>query len=192
VSDKEQGNWFKRHKVLTVIFGFVLLIIIVSAVSSDSSKTSSGGKKAGSSNAQKTYRFADRADKQKKDIEVLPNEPATLDGVKMTVTSAEYKTAISEFETAASGKTYALVNVSLENTSDKTKPYNPFDFRVQTASGQVLDATVVSTPSLNSGDLVTGGKVSGVIPFEVPVEDGHQYLIWKPGLSSDRAIVQIK
>ncbi len=189
MSDKKQGNWFKRHKVLSVILGLVLLVVVVSAVGGGSSKTSNGG---GSNNAEKTYRFADRADKQKKDIEVVPNEAATLDGVKMTVTGAEYKTAISEFETAASGKTYALVTVSLENTGDKTKPYNPFDFRVQTASGQVLDPTVVSTPGLNSGDLVAGGKVSGVIPFEVPVEDGHQYLIWKPGFGSERAIVQIK
>lgn len=183
-------SWFKRHKILSVILGLVLLVIVASAVGGGSSKT--GSSKNGGSSAQKTYRFADRADKQKQDIEVMPNEAATLDGVKMTVTGAEYKTAISDFETAASGKTYVLVNVSLENTGDKTKPYNPYDFRVQTASGQVLDPTIVSTPSLNSGDLVAGGKVSGIISFEVPVEDGHQYLIWKPGLSSDRAIVQIK
>lgn len=190
---KEEKNWFSRHKVLTVILVIVGLAIIGGAMGSsgDSSSGGSGGS-GSSSSAAKEYRFTDRADKQEKDVELAVGEAGTVDGVKLTVTAAEYKTSLSEFETAASGKTYVLATVELENTSDRTKPYNPFDFRVQTAGGQVLDPTIVTTPTLNSGDLVTGGKASGVVAFEVPVEEGSQYLIWKPGLASDRAIVQIK
>ncbi|HKU18279.1 MAG TPA: DUF4352 domain-containing protein [Candidatus Saccharimonadales bacterium] len=190
MSNQQKRNWFARHKVLTVILAFVVIGIIAAAAGGGSSNTS-GGAKASNNNA-KTYRFADRADKQAKDVELLPNESGTVDGVKLAVTGAEYKTAISDFETAANGKTYVIADVSLENTSDRTKPYNPFDFRIQTAGGQVLDPTVTTVKTLDSGDLVTGGKASGKIVFEVPVEDGHQYLIWKPGLSSDRAIVQVK
>lgn len=106
----------------------------------------------------------------------------------------QYATSLGEFDNADSGKTYVVADVTLENTSDSTKPYNEFDFRMQTAGGQVLDGTVVSsiTDVLNSGDIVTGGKSTGKVVFQVPVETGHQYLIWKPGLDSDRAIVQTK
>jgi hypothetical protein len=41
--------------------------------------------------------------------------------------------------------------------------------------------------------MVAGGKASGKIVFEVPVEDGHQYVIWKPNaFNADRAVVRVK
>ncbi len=62
-------------------------------------------------------------------------------------------------------------NVGLENTSGETKPYNVFDFRIQAGGGQVLDHAFASVDNpLNSGDLVAGGKVSGQIIFEAPIE----------------------
>ncbi len=186
-------NWFKKHKILTVILALVLVGIIAGAAGgSKTNNNGSSGTKA-SSSAAKQYRFNDRADKQPTDVEVLPNEAATVGGVKMTVTSVNYASSLGEFQTADQGKTYLVASVGLENTSNKTQSYNEFDFRVQTAGGQVLDgnATTVDSP-LSSGDLVAGGKVSGKVVFQVPVEDGHQYIIWKPGLASDRAIVQVK
>lgn len=190
--DKKDGNWFKRHKVLTVILAIILIIIVAQAAGGGSD--SKNGISGNASNSAKTYRFNDRADKQKEDVEALPGEAATVDGVKMTLTNVEYKASLSDFETAASGKTYVVADVTLENTSNKTQPYNVFNFRVQTAGGQVLDGAVTgSVTTINSGDMVAGGKASGKIVFEVPVEDGHQYVIWKPGAyDAARAIVQVK
>jgi len=175
--------------VLTGILVFLLIVIIASAAS--------GGGQDGTnqvSNTEKTYRFEDRADKQKKDIELLPNESGTVEGVKMTVTGVEYLAQINEFDIADSGKTYVVVDVALENTGNETRSYNVFDFRIQTAGGQVLDPAFSTVDNqLGSGDLVSGGKVTGKVVFEVNVEDGHQYLIWKPNaLKSDRVIVQLK
>lgn len=168
-----------------------MLGIAVSA--SGGGSTDNGSSNGGTSNAEKTYKFNDRADKQDKDVEVLPGEAATVGGVKMTVSGVEYKTRLNDFETADSGKTYVVADVALENTSNETQPYNVFDFRVQTSGGQVLDGTITTIQTLSSGDLVAGGKVSGKVVFEVPVEEGHQYLIWKPNaFNSDRAIVQVK
>lgn len=188
----KDGSWFKRHKVLTGILAIIVLVIIVQAAGGD--KQSTNGVSGGSSNTAKTYRFDDRADKQREDVETIPGETATVDGVKMTLSNVEYKTSLSEFETATSGKTYVIADVTLENTSDKTKPYNVMDFRIQTAGGQVLDGAFTgSVTTINSGDMVTGGKVSGKVVFETPTEDGHQYVIWKPGAyDAARAIVQIK
>lgn len=192
MSSKE-GNWFNRHKVLTTILAFVLLIIVASTFSSDSSNDSSNTA-SNESGGEKSYRFNDRADKQEKDVEVAVNEPATVDGVKMTITKITKKTAIDEFETAEKGKTFVIADVVLENVSEDTKPYNVFDFRIQTQSGEVLDGAFATVKKpLSSGDLVTSGKTSGQIVFEAPIEKGNQYIIWKPNpVESDRAIVQVK
>jgi hypothetical protein len=188
-------KWFKKHKILTVILVIIVIAVISSAAGgskSNNSGSNSGGSNNSSSSA-KTYKFDERADKQAKDVEVLPGEAATVGGVKMTLTGVEYKASLSDFEKADDGKTYVIADVTLENTSNKTQPYNVFDFRIQTAGGQVLDGGITSTKTLSSGDLVAGGKASGKIVFEVPVEDGHQYVIWKPNAyNSDRAIVRVK
>lgn len=183
-------GWFKKHKLLTVILAIIVIAGISSAASGGKSNKSSGG----NNSSAKTYKFDERADKQPKDIEALSGESATVDGVKMTLTGIEYKTSFSEYEKAESGKTYVVADVALENTSNKTQPYNVFNFRIQTAGGQVLDGAFATVPSpLGSGDMVAGGKASGKIVFSVPVEDGHQYVIWKPNAyNADRAIVRVK
>ena len=186
-------NWFKKHKTLTVILAFIVIAIIASAASGGSCTSNNSSNGSNKSNAEKTYKFNERADKQPKDVEVMPGEAATVGGVKMTLTGVEYKTNLSEYETAESGKTYVIADVALENTSNETQPYNVLNFRIQTAGGQVLDGAFSTIPTLSSGDMVAGGKASGKIVFEVPVEEGHQYVIWKPNsFNADRAIVQVK
>lgn len=46
MADKKQGNWFARHKVLTVIGAIVALIIIVSTASGGSNNTPTASKPA--------------------------------------------------------------------------------------------------------------------------------------------------
>lgn len=195
MADTKKKNWFVRHKVWSVVLGLIILAIIGSATSSgsDNTQTASTTNASGKSSSKaETFRFADRADKQKGDVELLVGETGSIDGVNLTVTSAQYKTELDEFDTADSGKTYAVVTIKLDNTSNSTRSFNPYDFRIQTASGQVLDPAITGTDTLDSGDLVAGGKVTGNIVYEVPVEQGHEYLIWKPGAFSGRAIVQLK
>jgi hypothetical protein len=170
-------EWFKKHKILTVIGIIVLLAIIGGAAGGGNKSNNSSSSSGGSNNSKnkKTFKFDERADKQTKDVEVLPGETATIDGVKMTVSGVEYKTSLSDFETAETGKTYVVADVALENTTNKTQPYNILNFRIQTSGGQVLDSAFTTVPNLlSSGDMVAGGKASGKIVFEVPVEDGHQ------------------
>lgn len=197
MADQKKKNWFVRHKILTGILVLIVIGVVVGGSGGESTKTQTNGSNTASvnnSDNKKSYRFDDRADKQPKDVEILPSEPATVGGVQVTISGIEYKTKLGDFDVADDGKTYVMADIALENTSKETQPYNAFDFRIQTAGGQVLDrdwATV--KPELSSGDLVSGGKVSGKIVFEVPIEDGHQYIIWKPNsIKSDRAIIQVK
>lgn len=195
MSNKEKdGNWFKRHKILTVILALIAIGVIVSATGGNKTNKSSSNGGSKTSSGEKTYKFNERADKQPKDVEVLSGETATVGGVKMTLSNVEYKTNLSDYEKAEDGKTYVVVDATLENTTNKTQAYNSLYFRIQTTGGQVLDSTFATVPNpLKSGDIVAGGKVSGKVVFEVPIEEGHQYVIWKPGAySADRAIVQVK
>lgn len=195
MAEEKKKNWFSRHKVLSVILAVVVIGIFAAASSGGSNsgdKSSANAAGKSSKSSAKIYRFNDRADKQASDIEVLPNEAATIDGVKMTVSDVQYTTSIGEFDTADAGKTYVIATVNMENTGNKTQSYNGADFRLQTVGGQVLDTTISTADSqLNYGDLVSGGKVSGKVVFEVPIEKGNEYIIWKPNWNPTRAVVQV-
>ncbi len=190
-------EWFKNHKIATAIIVLVFIAGIGGAAGSggdtDSLNGASNSNNGVSAPRGDTYRFEDRADKQKDDVEVLPGEVATVGGVQMTLTDVQTKVKLNEFEVAESGNTYLIADVMLENVSDETQPYNVFDFRIQTASGQVLDGAFTTLDTIGSGDIVAGGKATGSIVFEVPAEEGHQYVIWKPNaFNADRAVVQVQ
>lgn len=192
----DQRNWFVRHKILSVFLAIIVLAILGSALGGGSSKNTSSNtnnSNGSSESKDKTYRFNERADKQSKDVEIVPGESGTVDGRKLTVVTVERKASLGEFMQAPSGKIYVVANVTIENVSDRTQTYNVFDFRLQTASGQVIDPYIGGNNDLNSGDLVKGGKVSGNVTFEAPVETASQYIIYKPNSAiSDRVIVEVK
>lgn len=192
-------SWLSQYMAVPIIVAISLLLsfFLFTRDSSDTSSSNSGKNSTTKTQSaeSKQYRFVDRADKQAKDVELLPSESGTVGGIKLTVTGVQYATQLGDYDRADSGKTYIVVAVNLVNTSNETESYDEYDFRVQTAGGQVLDSsyTLSVTDTLSSGDLVAGGTVNGKLVFEVPQEDGHQYLIWKPSyVDSDRAIVQLK
>jgi septal ring-binding cell division protein DamX len=121
---EKKKSWFARHKILTVILAFIVIGVIASAAGGGSKSTNSTSGSGKSNSGEKTYRFNDRADKQSKDVEVLPGETATVGDVKMMLTNVEYKTSVSDYEKAEDGKTYVVADVTLENNSNKTQPYN--------------------------------------------------------------------
>ncbi|OQX50512.1 hypothetical protein B5M47_03785 [candidate division CPR3 bacterium 4484_211] len=188
-------SWFARHKVLTVVLVIMGGIVVLGVLGGGGSSTDTDNRgDSGATPTTRQYRFMGRVDAQPKDIEIVVGENATLEGLKLTVNDITRTSAVSEFEKAESGKEFVIVDVSLENVSDKTEQYSYFDFRIQTAAGQVLDTSLVLVDGrLGSGDLVAGGKVAGKVTFEVPKEEGHQYLIYKPNAwKADRIIVQVQ
>ena len=95
-----------------------------------------------------------------------------LGGYTATVTGAELATDVF-------GDQILAVHVVVENRATRTQPYNLFDWRVQDASGRVLDPTVSTRDDdLGSGDLVSGGRVTGTVAFKVG--PGTYYVLYKP------------
>jgi hypothetical protein len=121
--------------------------------------------------------YPGRIDAQPKDQERAIGQSATIDGVAATTTSASFRQSLSDFEQDG----YIVVNVTLRNGGTKAAPYNPFDWRIQSPSGQVLDPTGTGMEGqLESGDLVQGGTVSGAIAFKIGATKGQFYILWKP------------
>ena len=202
--NEKKGSGLGKKLGLGCLGLFILAIIVTAAgeggrqtkkEETTTPQTQESKEEAKPSTTTEEYRFKDRSDSQPKDIELVVGESAELDGLKVSFTNAQRTTALSEYSKADSGKEFVIITASFENVSDRTQSYNSLDFRVQTAEGQVLDHHWFNPrdDDLESGDLVTGGKVTGTIVFEVPKEEGHQYILYKPNAwKPDRIVVQIQ
>jgi hypothetical protein len=119
--------------------------------------------------------YPDRPDTQTDDHEALAGDCVRIAGLTAFVDSAAMVG-----DPAGFGDPQLIVTVTERNRDDAAKPYNLFDWRIQTPEGQVLDPGIPwnTDASLGSGDLVPGGSVSGDVAFDVG--PGTYYVIWKP------------
>jgi hypothetical protein len=120
--------------------------------------------------------YPDRVDRQAdNDHEARIGDPVRLAGYTATVNSA------TTYTSEMFGDDCIIVNVTVENRDAKTQPYNQFDWKIQTPNGTVEDFCIsdASTNGLSSGDLVSGGTVTGDVelPYSGP---GTYYVIYKP------------
>lgn len=117
--------------------------------------------------------YPDRADVQAEDHEAVVGDCVRIAGLTAFVDGAAMRD--HEF-----GGPQLVVTVTERNRDDRAKPYNLFDWRIQTPEGQVLDPTIPwsTDQDLGSGDLVPGGSVTGDVAFDVG--PGTYFVIWKP------------
>lgn len=176
---------------LAAVGGFFVLIVIVAIVAAVGS--SDGDDDAASDSGSETTEeqapdegsgddpnpgelFPDRPDTQSEDQEREIGDSARLSGYTTTVDSAEFVQSVSDFEDAG----YVRIGVTVVNRDDSAQPYNLFDWVLQTPGGQVLDPALVTVPTLDSGDLVGGGEVTGDVYFEVGDQTGEFFIVYKP------------
>src|SRR5690625_2953872 len=97
-----------------------------------------------------------------------------------------------DFDKPKEGKEYVIVHVSIENNGDEDTSYNPYDFKMKNRNGQIEDpafSIIDSDTALNSGDLASGGNVSGTMVFEQEIDDDQLQLIFEASFWSDKEIV---
>lgn len=94
-------------------------------------------------------------------------QPVDGNGYLLTVNSVERKDALSDFFTAAEGKDFIVVDVTVEATQDEV-PYNFFYFKLKDSDAFTHDPSIGADPDLGSGTLPTGDKARGLVAFEVP------------------------
>ena len=115
---------------------------------------------------------------------------AELDDTLVQVISVE-KSSGKSFDEPKEGYEYIIVTVAIKNNGDDKVTYSKYDFEMQNSKGQVNNPalTIVDTDtSLNSGELIKNGYVSGTIVFEEPIDDAELKLIYTPYIWIDDSL----
>lgn len=182
----DQRGWFGRHPILTGILGLVVFFIIVGVIGSGGSKNTTPTSGTTTNNSSPT-----QSNDQPKDVTPKVGDVTKLGDREFTVNSVR-RSKVLGYSTPKAGKEYVIVNVTVRNLGKDEVSYNPFDFKVQDANGAQESSTFAFLDdSLSSGTLAPEGKVTGSIPFEVPVGDEAK-LIFQPSFwSSQRVVVDL-
>jgi hypothetical protein len=202
---KAQRPWFKKKRFIIPLALVVLIIIVqlggddetgesgevaapaadVSQEAADSAgaeetapaEDAAAAEEAAPAEAEETAPAAAAAfpGAQESDIIGDAGQTLELDGVAVTVSPLTYSSDVL-------GE-YLLADVTLVNSSDETVSYNAFEFELQNPAGSIESTTIGGTDAyLGSGDLVPGGSVSGVLPFEAMNGDeaGQFVVLYEP------------
>lgn len=159
-------KWFKKHKILSIIGGFILLGIIVSAAGggSKSNSNTSNSSSSGSSSSAK----AETA---------KIGQPANDGKFEFTVKSVECgKTSVgsNQYLTKTAQGQYCLLNVTVKNVGDQAQSLVSSNQYLLNASGQKYSAddmaTIYNAPNGTSwyNDINPGNSVEGAIVFDLP------------------------
>lgn len=170
---EKDGNWFKRHKILTGI----LILFVIGVMGS----VGNGGKNnAGTDTATSGSNAATSTPEEKTDFKV--GETATFDDKSITVTEIQrnYDTG-NQFAQPESGKEFVIVTINITNNSDSTLDYSTFEFKMQDSNGVQQNEAIMALAEgkLSSGALAKGGKVTGKLAYEVPKDDAGLKLLYQ-------------
>ena len=107
-------------------------------------------------------------------------EPMELNGARIVVNKVE-RSSGNDFEKPKDGHEYVIVHIDIENIGNARLPYNAYDYRVRNSSGNITEALFITLnmdTALSSGELMSGGKVSGTLSFEQPIGDTELVLMY--------------
>jgi len=166
--DKKDGNWFKRHKILTVILAIILIGVIASAAGGGKSKTNSSATSNGSGVTKSEDKTATTA---------KLNETARDGKFEFVVKSVACGTASvgGQYLNKTAQGQYCLATVSVKNIGDKQQYFSEGDQKLLNASGQQYspDTTATLYNSPNNSDVFLaqinpGNSVEGVLVYDIP------------------------
>jgi len=93
----------------------------------------------------------------------------------------------NEYYNPPEGKEWVIVPVIIENKGENAVSFNLFDFKIQDSKGgRTHPIGIMDLPNaLESGEIAPGGRVEGVIPYEVPSGDTPLKLVFKPAWGTE-------
>jgi hypothetical protein len=162
--EKKQGNWLKRHKILTGVLVFVLLMIIVGAGSSDQQNTNTSA--TNNTNEQP----------KQEAVTAKLGEPARDGKFEFTVKSVDCgKTRVGDtyFGKDAQGE-FCFVNVTIKNIGNEAQSLFADNQYVYDAAGKRYsadsEASIYSSSQVSTwyDEINPGNSVSGAVIFDVP------------------------
>ncbi|HTB48894.1 MAG TPA: DUF4352 domain-containing protein [Verrucomicrobiae bacterium] len=174
MSKQKDGNWFKRHKILTVIGALILLVIIVSAAGGNKTTNQTASSSSGSSKSSSSSNSSKAA-------AVGLNQPANDGKFQFTVTGiqcqqTQVESPVSSFSDTTAGAPYCFVSMTVKNISNVAQSFDPSAQYIYDATGKQYSydsaasidiepqsSNFVDYPSLNPGT-----SVSGQLVFDIP------------------------
>ncbi len=165
MADK-QGNWFKKHKILTGILVLVIIGVIASA--------SSGG-----SNTKTNSQPSTGATSDKKPTTAKIGEPARDGKFEFTVNSMKCgeKSIGDQFANTKAQGQFCRVNLTVKNISNEPQTLDSTSQYAYSVQGQKYstndEAAIYAEADTNSSgawynNINPGNKVTGDIFFDVP------------------------
>jgi len=165
----KETNWFKRHKILTVVGVIVLLAIIASAAN--------GGNKT-TNNTTNSSSKASTAKPSSKPSLAKIGEPARDGKFEFTITSLKCGVpSVSDssgYITKTAQGQYCLVNISVKNIGNKQQLFYENDQKLLNATNQQYspDSTATLYNDNNTdaflSEINPGNSVSGTLVYDIP------------------------
>ncbi|HEY4963583.1 MAG TPA: DUF4352 domain-containing protein [Candidatus Saccharimonadales bacterium] len=165
MSKDKSGNWFRRHKILTVILGIIVLVVIVKATGGSKPSTTASNKST--SNTQtKTPTLAkigQAADDGKFEFTVASvkcGQPSVSDSSGYVTKSAQGQ--------------YCLMTVSVKNIGDKQQLFSESDQKLLNATSQQYSPDTTATLYNDNNtdaflsEINPGNTVTGVLVYDIP------------------------
>lgn len=110
-----------------------------------------------------------------------PGERASSAGLGVIVNSVTRTDSLGQFQKAKPGRTYVVLDVTIDRAFGATGPYNPLYFKLKDANGFEYTASLLGgDQSLKSGELVAGEKVRGTVAFDVPADAAGLVVSYQP------------
>jgi len=181
---EEKQNKPEPSKAAKIVGGIIFFIIVI-VVIGNFTKSPASNSTAVTTSATSTPVSAT------KDIYAV-NEAAKIGSQALTVTAVQRNYASGNpYIQPDTGNEYILVTVQIENQGTNQVDFNTYDFQVENSAGVLKNETYVPDVQneLSSGNLASGGKVTGNLAFEVPKGDAGLKLVFKPSFWSNKSVV---
>ncbi len=166
MSKDKTGNWFKRHKVLTVIGAFIVIGIIASAAgggSKTNTSTGSDSKKAATADNKPTMaKVGEVARDGKFEFTV-----ASMECGKASVGTNQYLTKQAQGQ-------FCLVNVTVKNIGNEVQTFDSSSQYLYDAANAKFSADGTASLYANPqgstflNQINPGNSVTGIIVFDLP------------------------
>ncbi len=169
MSKDKSGNWFGRHKILTVIGALIVIGIIAGAAGGGSKNASNGG---GS-----TTKETSKADGKKTPTLAKIGEVARDGKFEFTVASMECGKAsvgTNEYLTKQAQGQFCLVNVSVKNIGSEAQTFDSSSQYLYDAANAKFSADGTASLYANPqgstflNQINPGNSVSGILVFDLP------------------------
>ena len=128
------------------------------------------------------------SDKKESKTSFNTDETVTYKDVEFKIENIERSNG-SEYDSPEEGKEFLIITINIKNNSDKKVSYNSLDWKLTNSNGQENSETftITNDNALNSGDLASGGTVTGTLAYEVPQGDSDMKLSYYGNILDDEA-----